>query len=141
MTQTKPILYGGKLSYFSGKARAYLHYKKIDFSEEKATPKIYKTIIMPRIGYPMIPVTLMPDDTIIQDTTELMDYYDARREPRAVTPPTPRQRLVSSLMELYGDEWLVIPAMHYRWVYNRDFARGNPRGSPRNREILYHAPP
>ncbi len=122
MTQTKPILYGGKLSYFSGKARAYLHYKKIDFSEEKATPKIYKTIIMPRIGYPMIPVTLMPDDTIIQDTTELMDYYDARREPRAVTPPTPRQRLVSSLMELYGDEWLVIPAMHYRWVYNRDFA-------------------
>ena len=28
--------------------------------------------------------------------------------------PTPRQRLTALLLELYGDEWLLIPAMHYR---------------------------
>jgi 4-hydroxybenzoyl-CoA reductase subunit alpha len=28
---------------------------------------------------------------------------------------------VALLFEVYGDEWLVIPAMHYRWNYNLDF--------------------
>ena len=31
------------------------------------------------------------------------------------------QELVSRLLELYADEWLVIPAMHYRWSYNDDW--------------------
>jgi len=34
------------------------------------------------------------------------------------------QRLVALLLELYGDEWLIIPAMHYRWSVidqQRDF--------------------
>ena len=26
------------------------------------------------------------------------------------------------MLEAYGDEWLVIPAMHYRWFYDRDWA-------------------
>ena len=33
-------------------------------------------------------------------------------------PATPAQHLVSELFALWGDEWLVIPAMHYRW--NKD---------------------
>jgi glutathione S-transferase len=32
------------------------------------------------------------------------------------------QRLASALLELYGDEWLLIPAMHYRWHHNREWA-------------------
>ena len=39
-----------------------------------------------------------------------------------VTPASGLQRLVSLLFELYGDEWLVIPAMHYRWHRNREWA-------------------
>ena len=118
----KPILYGGKLSYFTGKARSFLNFKKIDFEERLATPEIYKTIIMPRVGYPMIPVMVFPDDTLIQDTTELIDFFETNIHTPSATPNGPKQRLVSSLLELYGDEWLVIPAMHYRWAHNRDFA-------------------
>ena len=41
-------------------------------------------------------------------------------------PATPKQKLISLLLETYGDEWLVIPAMHYRWNIdeNRNFAMG-----------------
>jgi glutathione S-transferase len=38
----------------------------------------------------------------------------------AVYPPTPRQHLAALLLELYGDEWLLIPAMHYRWNFPAD---------------------
>jgi glutathione S-transferase len=40
----------------------------------------------------------------------------------SITPTTGVQRFVAALFELYGDEWLLIPAMHYRWHHNRDWA-------------------
>ena len=116
------ILYGGELSYFTGKARAYLNWKGVDYEERLATREVYKNIIVPRIGYPMIPVLVAPDDEIIQDTTEIIDHFEAADPEPSVFPEGPRQRLAAHFLELYGDEWLVIPAMHYRWAHNRDFA-------------------
>ncbi|HVZ36300.1 MAG TPA: glutathione S-transferase C-terminal domain-containing protein, partial [Polyangiaceae bacterium] len=42
----------------------------------------------------------------------------------AVDPATDVQRLIALLFELYADEWLLLPAMHYRWNVpeNRAFA-------------------
>ena len=119
---TKHILYGGELSYFTGKARAYLRWKDIAFEERLATREIYRTIVIPRIGYPMIPVLITPDDKTIQDTTEIIDHFEALAPEPSVFPSGPRQNLAAHLLELYGDEWLMIPAMHYRWAHNRDFA-------------------
>jgi len=119
---TQNILYGGELSYFTGKARSYLRWRGVPFEERLATRDVYKKIIVPRVGYPMIPVLVTPDDTLIQDTTEIIDYFEAQSVAPRVIPTGPRQRLAAHLLELYGDEWLVIPAMHYRWAHNRDFA-------------------
>lgn len=121
MTQ-QYILYGGELSYFTGKARAYLRWKGVDFEERQATRDIYQSIIVPRIGYPMIPLLITPGDDAIQDTSEIMDYFEDKTPNPAFVPAGPRQQVAARLLELYGDEWLVIPAMHYRWHYNRDFA-------------------
>ncbi|MEM8771725.1 MAG: glutathione S-transferase family protein [Pseudomonadota bacterium] len=121
---SKNVLYGGELSYFTGKARAYLNWKGVDYEERLATRDVYKNIIVARIGYPMIPVLVTPEDEIIQDTTEIIDHFEARDPESSVFPAGPRQRLAAHLLELYGDEWLVIPAMHYRWAHNRDFAYG-----------------
>ena len=33
----------------------------------------------------------------------------------------PRQHLTALLLEVFGDEWLKIPAMHYRWNRNTDW--------------------
>lgn len=116
------ILYGGEVSYFTGKARAYLNWKGVDYEERLATRDVYREIIVPRIGYPMIPALIAENDVAIQDTTEIIDYFEARIPAPSVVPTGPRQRLAAHLLELYGDEWLVIPAMHYRWAHNRDFA-------------------
>ena len=116
------ILYAAPLSLFSGKARAYLTYKQVEFEERFADRDIYRTIIVPRIGYPVMPVTITQDDQAIQDTSELIDYFEDQSPDYSVCPTTPVQSFVAALFELYGDEWLIIPAMHYRWVYNKDFA-------------------
>ena len=115
-------LYGSEVSYFTGKARAFLDWKRIDYSEAPATRDIYRDVIMPRVGWPVIPVVLGPGEEVLQDTSDIIDILDARHGPPSVFPDGPVQKLAALLLELYGDEWLVLPAMHYRWSYNRDFA-------------------
>lgn len=112
------ILYGAEFSLYSGKARAYLKYKNIPFNEEFSTLKVYKNIIVPKTGVKFIPVVKTPDDQYLQDTTHIIDHLEKIHTQKSVYPKTPKQKLVSMLLELYGDEWLLIPAMHYRWNYN-----------------------
>jgi glutathione S-transferase len=109
------ILYGAPHSLYTGKARAYLRYKGLDWEERTATRDVYKDIIRPQVGAPIIPVLATAAGDYIQDTTDIIDFLEARHPQAPVYPPTPVQRLVALLLELYGDEWLVIPAMHYRW--------------------------
>ncbi|HVW26014.1 MAG TPA: glutathione S-transferase family protein [Polyangiaceae bacterium] len=115
-------LYGAEISYFTGKVRAYLRWKGLPFDEILADAGVYREIIVPRVGFPVIPVVVTPADETLQDSTEIIDELERRHGEPSVEPSTPIQRLVCSLLELYGDEWLVIPAMHYRWHHNRRWA-------------------
>jgi len=122
------VLYGGEISYYSGKVRAYLRFKGIPFEERTATRAVYKEIILPRVGWPVIPVVITPDDETLQDSTDIIDALETRFPEPSVYPAGPCQRLVALLLEVYGDEWLKIPAMHYRWNHNtrwiiREFGR------------------
>jgi glutathione S-transferase len=114
----KYTLYGAEFSLYSGKARAYLRYKKLEFDEVLSTVAVYKTIIMPETGVKFIPVLKTLDNSYLQDTTNIIDQLELKHPSRSVYPTTPKQKLVSLLFELYGDEWLLIPAMHYRWNHN-----------------------
>jgi glutathione S-transferase len=115
------VLIGTEASQFSGKARAALRWKGIDVSETVATPEIYRDIIEPRVGYGVIPVLLTDDGRTIQDSSEIIDFADGIGSGPTIHPATPVQELVSLLLELYADEWLIIPATHYRWDYNGDW--------------------
>lgn len=115
-------LYGSEVSYFSGKVRAYLRYKRIPFSEVLNTPDVYRNVILPRVGWPVIPVVITPEDETLQDSTEIIDELEKRFPDAPVYPTGVRQRLAALLLEVYGDEWLKITAMHYRWNRNYDFA-------------------
>ena len=115
-------LYGAEVSYFTGKVRAYLRYKKIPFVETVANRAVYKDVIMPRVGWPVIPVMVTPEDDTLQDSTDIIDALEVRHPDPSVYPATPRQHFAALLFEVYGDEWLKIPAMYYRWTKNRDFA-------------------
>jgi len=109
-------LYGGAISLYTGKARAYLRYKNVPFIEQPITAEIIK-----EIGYFMIPVLETPEGKLVQDTTDIIDYLEERFPGPSIYPEDPVQKLCALLLEVYGDEWLVIPAMHYRWNYNRDY--------------------
>lgn len=110
-------LYGSKFSLFTGKARSYLIKKGIPFEEVTSTLSVYKKFIIPRTGVRYVPVIQTEDDIVIQDTTEIIDYLEAKNPENSVYPSSPKQKLVSMLLEVYADEWLVIPAMHYRWNF------------------------
>ena len=117
-------LYAAPLSLYSGKARAYLDWKGVDYEEVLSSGEVYKEIIVPRVGRPVIPVLVTDDDQTVQDTSCIIDHFEATVDGPSVYPDSPKQRLVALLMETYGDEWLVIPAMHYRWNYNEEWVYG-----------------
>ena len=116
--------YGGPLSLYSGKARAYLDWKGVDYEEILSSTEVYRNIIIPRVGRPVIPVMVTDENETLQDTTLIIDHFEEQLGGPSVYPDTPKQRLVALLMEVYGDEWLVIPAMHYRWNYNEEWVYG-----------------
>nr|WP_247670746.1 glutathione S-transferase family protein [Alteromonas sp. MMG017] len=117
-------MYGSEVSLYTGKIRAYLKYKQLPFTEVLSTISVYKKIIRPKTGVAFIPVVKTPSGEYLQDTARIIDNFEAQTSPPSngcklsVVPTTPAQHLVSELFALWGDEWLVIPAMHYRW--NKD---------------------
>lgn len=118
-------LYGAEVSYFTGKARAYLRWRGVPFQELPATQAVYRDIILPNVGWPVIPVMVTPDGAVVQDSADIIDAVEAREQMRPpAIPDMPVQRFVAQLLHLYADEWLTLPAMHYRWSYNEDWAYG-----------------
>ena len=111
-------LYAAEMSLYSGKARSYLDWKGVDYNLVLPTPDVQAEVIVPAVGRPVIPVVQLEDGTILQDTTVIIDHFEAASPGPSIYPETPRQRLAALLLEAFGDEWLVIPAMHYRWNYN-----------------------
>lgn len=108
------LLYGGDHSLYTGKARAYMRFKGLNWEEVTATRAIYKTTLLPNVGAAIVPVLATAEGRFIQDTTDIIDFLEAAHPAVPVYPDTPVQKLVALMLELYGDEWLVIPAMHYR---------------------------
>lgn len=124
--------YAAEISYFSGKVRPALRQKGVPYVEHLPTPAAYREVILPRTGLAFIPVIVTPDGDTWQDTSEILDALEARFPEPALYPATPVQRIVAHLLELYADEFLVLPAMHYRWTFPEgarkargDFAASN----------------
>ncbi len=115
---TLPVtLYACPPSLFSGKVRSYLRKAGIPFQERLQSHPEYAARILPAVGRFVIPV-LETDGTIVQDTTEIIDYLENRLDtPLGVYPTGPRQRIISLILEMFGDEGLLRPAMHYRWNF------------------------
>lgn len=113
-------LIGAEVSLYTGKARAYLRYKAIPFEEVLSSAEVYKEVIVPSTGVNYIPVLISPEGIAVQDTTEIIDFLEERFPEAPVYPKTPVRRLAALLFELYADEWLVVPAMYYRWWFKDD---------------------
>jgi glutathione S-transferase len=114
-------LYAAPVSLFSGKARAYLDWKGVHYKEVLSSPDVMKSTLLPVIGWPVIPVLGTPDGTLIQDTADIIAYIEATQKGPSVWPEGPVQRFISELLHTFADQWLTLPAMHYRWNYNEEW--------------------
>ena len=120
---TPYILYGSSHSLYTGKARCYLRNQGICYVELPTTHPDFAARILPQIGRGIIPVLETPDGQVIQDTIDIIDFFEARGVPYPVYPSTPLQHSVAIIIEYYGSQAMLKHAMHYRWSY-RDQQEG-----------------
>jgi len=105
------ILHAFTVSYFSAKVRSALRYKRVWHDEVLADYRM----IRERTGLGFIPVVVTPEDEVWQDSTEIYDRLEERHPDPPLFPASPLQRIAAHLVEVYTDEFGLIPAMHYRW--------------------------
>lgn len=115
--------YGADVSYFTAKVRPALRYKRVPYVELLATPRAYRDVIVPRTGLRFIPVVVTDQDETWQDTSVILDNLETRFPEPPLHPGDPVLRVLAYLFELYADEFLVLPAMHYRWSFPASIAK------------------
>ncbi len=111
-------LYGVKISMFTGKVRSYLIKQGIAFEETAPINAHFQTVVKPQLGRHIIPVIETSDGTLVQDTTDIIDYLeDQGLAAQSAYPSDSLTKLLALIFELFGDEGLLRPAMHYRWNF------------------------
>jgi len=116
---TDPLtLYGVKISMFTGKVRSYLIKQGIAFEEVAPVNAHFQSVVLPQLGRRIIPVIETSDGTLIQDTSDIIDYLEDKGRPvQSAYPADPVEKLLALILELFGDEGLLRPAIHYRWNF------------------------
>lgn len=118
----KIVMYGWHLSYFAGKVRSYLHYKRIPFIDQPVN--MYTLLVRGKrkTGVVVMPTIKLPNDEWLQDSSVIIEHFEQRIAAYPVIPVTPVQRFTAYLMEAWGDEWWIPIAMHTRWNYPENYA-------------------
>ncbi len=129
--QAPYIFHGHDVSYYSGKIRPAFPQKNLWVRE--VLPDIRE--IKRRTGMAMFPAVVTPEDELWQDTSDILDRLEVLHPEPPLYPRTPVQRVVSYLVELYGDEIGSLPAMHYRWSFDESVEKvgvdfSTPTGDP-----------
>lgn len=117
------ILYGFPASLYTAKVRSYFIKKGILFEERTPGHPRFAAHVEPGARSSRLPIAEMPDGELVQDSSAIIDYVEARSAGAPLLPPGPVQSMIARLLALFGDEGLLKQAMHYRWSYpeNRAF--------------------
>jgi glutathione S-transferase len=112
-------IFGLELSPYSVKVRSYFRYKQIP--HEWVVRHMGNMDEFTRHAkLPLIPLVLGPDGSAMQDSTPILETFEARFPEPSIHPPEPHAAFVSALLEEYADEWGNKPMFHYRWWYEAD---------------------
>ncbi|MCY3640385.1 MAG: glutathione S-transferase N-terminal domain-containing protein [Gammaproteobacteria bacterium] len=113
-------LYGAPFSLYTGRTRSYFIKAGIDYREEPhASPHFYESVLPKAGGRRGIPTIEFPDGSVIRDGVAIIDHFE-RLNGGTFSPSTPKQRIVSRLLDAIGAEGLLRPCMHYRWNFDQD---------------------
>lgn len=115
-------LYAWHLSYYAGKTRTYLTYKKVPFVEVPVSYRLLMGPVKRHTGASVMPTMTTPDGRWLQDTRHIIDTLEPLYPTPPILPSTPRRRIAAELIEAWGDEWWIPIAMHTRWTYGENYA-------------------
>lgn len=110
-------LWGSPHSFYAGKVRSYLIKKSLPFREQTLADPRFKDHVVPTVRHMVVPVVELPDGSLLQDSTDIIETLEARHPANPMLPTTPVQRCVALLLDAFGTEGLLAPGMHYRWSY------------------------
>jgi glutathione S-transferase len=112
-------LFGIEMSPYSVKVRSYLRYKDIPHEwivRSSATQGEYQK----HAKLPIVPLVVTPDGDALQDSTPILERFEAAQPEPSVHPPDPVARFASVLLEEFGDEWGNKWMFHLRWARDVD---------------------
>lgn len=120
--RTRHQLIAAEPSRHSATVRAYLRFKKIAFDEHAASPETYRTQVAPRTRSRSIPLYVSEHGVVVQGVHAILEFVELRHPSAAVFPKWPVQRLIALLVAAYAEDWLVLPALHYRYSIGENVA-------------------
>jgi glutathione S-transferase len=112
-------IYGNELSPYSVKVRSYFRYKQLPHEWIVRTPDVEEEFTR-YAKLPLIPLVVTPEGRGLQDSTPIIEHFEAQHPEPSIHPPDPAAAFLSALIEEYGDEWGNKPMFHYRWFYEPD---------------------
>lgn len=114
-------MYGWHLSYFAGKVRSYLKYKRVPFDDVDVNLFVLMSLGKRKTGVVAMPLLQTPEDIWMQDSSETWEFIESRFKDRPILPTSPKQRFVSLWLEAWGDEWWIPVAMQTRWRHEENY--------------------
>jgi glutathione S-transferase len=112
-------LFGAEMSPYSVKVRSYFRYKGVLHRwivrsvETQAEYQKYAKL-------PIVPLVVTPEGEGIQDSTPILERFEAERPEPGIHPDDPVAAFVSALVEEFGDEWGNKWMFHCRWAREVD---------------------
>jgi len=116
---TRYRIFGSELSPYSVKVRSYFRYKRIPH-EWVVRSSANEDEFRRHAKLPLVPLVVGPDGKSWQDSTPIVEHFEASYPEPSIHPDDPVLRFLSALIEEYGDEWGNKPMFHYRWFYEAD---------------------
>lgn len=103
MRMTKITLYQFPLSHYCEKVRWTLDYKKIPFQTQNLVPGPHLLVTKKLAPKTSVPI-LVEDKTIVQDSTDILDYLEEKYPGPSLTPSSPNLQKEALELEEYFDK-------------------------------------
>lgn len=115
---SKYTLFGWKVSYYTAKLQCYLQYRRIPHQFKLMNAFDLMHTAKKQVGEQVMPVLRTPDGKWQQDTKAIIMELEKQFPDQPFTPTNRTKRVLCTLLEIWGDEFWIPPAMHYRWNYS-----------------------
>jgi glutathione S-transferase len=112
-------IFGMELSPFSTKVRSYFRYKHIPHQwivRDAVSTAEYAKYAKVQI----VPLVVTPEGEAVQDSTPIIERFEAAHPEPSIFPPDPAARFAAILLEEFGDEWGNKWMFHLRWAREVD---------------------